>query len=65
MEAPIYVVLVGSSGLVVDLIITLILSSSPKITKTLLIYYPSTKRLDSEIVRLYSRNLEAFSCLRS
>ena len=64
-EAPIYIVLVGSSGLVIDLIITLILSLSLKIIKTLLIYYPSIKRLDSEIVRLYLYNLKAFNYLRS
>ena len=55
----------GPSGLVVDLIVTLTFFLSPKTIKTLLLYYPSTRRPDSEIVRPYSRNSEAFSCLKS
>ena len=55
----------GPSGLAVDSIVTLIFFSSPKTTKTLLLYYPSTRRPDSEIVRLYSRSLEAFSYFKS
>ena len=55
----------GPSGLVVDSIVTLIFFLSPKTAKTLLLYYPSTRRPDSEIVRPYSRSLEAFSCLKS
>ena len=55
----------GPLGLVVDLIITLIFFLFPKTTKTLLLYCPSTRRLNSEIVRPYLRSLEAFSCFKS
>ena len=55
----------GPSGLVVDLIVTLIFFLFSKTIKTLLLYYPSIRRLDSEIVRLYLYSLEAFSYLKS
>ena len=64
-KAVVGVILIRSSGLAVDSTVTLTSFLSPKTTKTLLLYYPSTKRLDFEIVRPYSRSLEAFSCLRS
>ena len=55
----------GPSGLVVDSIVISTFFLSPKTTKTLLLYCPSTRRLDSEIVRLYLYSLEAFSYFKS
>ena len=55
----------GPLGLVIDLIVTLTFFLFPKTMKTLLLYYPFTRKLDSKIVRLYLCSLEAFSCFKS